>query len=341
MAIPAPGDGSPDRNPLPLRLGNEGAAVRDLQQRLVRSGEAPLSDPSGIFGAATDQAVRAFQARRGLHADGVCGPQTWAALVEAGYELGDRPLYLRAPMLRGDDVASLQQQLSALGFDAGRLDGIFGPDTAEALADYQANIGLASDGIFGPEVHRTLERLGDRTHTMSKAGVRERLELLSVPRHLVGRRVLVAESGALPALANALCRALEDAGAHTVLVHHPDGSAQAAEANSFAAELLVALTLVDRADSSVAYYGSPSFTSAGGQQLSGIVAEHLRRIGLPGTVECEPMRLPVLRETRMPAVSCELGPPSWVVEHGAECSSALAAAIGAWVLHPVQSPTFD
>ena len=36
-------------------------------------------------------------------------------------------LYLRRPMLRGDDVAELQRQLNALGFDAGREDGILGP----------------------------------------------------------------------------------------------------------------------------------------------------------------------------------------------------------------------
>ena len=47
--------------------------------------------------------------------------------------LGDRLLYLRSPMLRGDDVAELQRRLGALGFDAGRVDGIFGPRTARAL----------------------------------------------------------------------------------------------------------------------------------------------------------------------------------------------------------------
>ena len=73
-----------------------------------------------------------------------------AALVEAGYRLGDRSLYLHSPMMRGDDVADLQLRLGGLGFDAGRIDGVFGPDSARALLDFQRNTGLATDGIAGP-----------------------------------------------------------------------------------------------------------------------------------------------------------------------------------------------
>ncbi len=111
---------------LPLASGEKGEAVADLQRRLALVDLPTAPDPDGIFGAGTKAAVEGFQYRRGLRVDGVCGPQTWAALVEAGLRLGDRFLYLRRPMLRGDDVADLQRRLSALGFDSGRVDGIFG-----------------------------------------------------------------------------------------------------------------------------------------------------------------------------------------------------------------------
>ena len=85
--------------------------------------------------------MRPFQEHRGLRSDGVCGPQTWSALVEAGRVLGDRLLYYRNPMLRGDDVATLQRQLGALGFDAGRVDGIFGSAPTTRCATSSATPG--------------------------------------------------------------------------------------------------------------------------------------------------------------------------------------------------------
>ncbi len=112
-----------------LRPGSHGEAVRDLQLRLGALGHETPHDEFGEFGPTTEQVVRGFQEARGLRVDGLCGPQTWAAVVESGYRLGDRLLYRRRPMLRGDDVAELQRRLNGLGFDAGREDGILGDDT--------------------------------------------------------------------------------------------------------------------------------------------------------------------------------------------------------------------
>src|SRR4029077_16717138 len=105
----------------------------------------------GGFGPSTESAVKAFQVRRGLSPDGVVGDHTWRELVEAGRTLGSRQLYLRGPgrMMRGDDVRELQRRLNALGFDAGKEDGIFGFDTDRALRQFQKNFGLQSDGYAG------------------------------------------------------------------------------------------------------------------------------------------------------------------------------------------------
>lgn len=67
--------GSPRRT---LRHGDSGEDVRYLQQKLVDDGAWLSVD--GKFGPATANAVRAFQGKNGLVADGVVGPQTWAAL---------------------------------------------------------------------------------------------------------------------------------------------------------------------------------------------------------------------------------------------------------------------
>jgi N-acetylmuramoyl-L-alanine amidase len=49
------------------------------------------------------------------------------------------------------------------------------------------------------------------------------------------------------------------------------------------------------------------------------------------------MRVPVLRETRMPALAVEIGPPRTVVEDAPVLVDALARAIRHWVLEPLGS----
>ena len=84
------------REALPLRPGARGAAVVDLQARLARLG-LPC-DGEADDEPRTEQSVRQFQAERRIRIDGVRGPQTWNALVDAGWQLGDRLLYERSPM---------------------------------------------------------------------------------------------------------------------------------------------------------------------------------------------------------------------------------------------------
>lgn len=62
----------------PLRRGDRGPAVRELQQLLVSRGRAIAVD--GDFGPATEAAVRAAQQAGGLSVDGVVGPATLAWL---------------------------------------------------------------------------------------------------------------------------------------------------------------------------------------------------------------------------------------------------------------------
>ena len=72
-------------DPAVLRPGSEGEPVRDLQRRLATLGLDLSGAEPGGFCDITAAAVRAFQEERGLRVDGICGPQTWSALVESGY----------------------------------------------------------------------------------------------------------------------------------------------------------------------------------------------------------------------------------------------------------------
>ncbi len=142
-----------------IRLHDKGAAVEDVQQRLVRLGFLSESAADGTFGEATAKAVRTFLASAGLPAGDEVDEKAWSALVDASFCLGDRTLYLRMPYFHGNDVRELQQALGALGFACGEGDGIFGAYTELALRKFQLNLGLPSDGIAGAYTYAALRNL--------------------------------------------------------------------------------------------------------------------------------------------------------------------------------------
>ena len=238
-------------------------------------------------------------------------------------------------MLRGDDVADLQRRLGALGFDAGRVDGIFGERSERALNDFQRNAGLTVDGICGPATVRALEQLGRRGLEEPVAAVRERDALRRRPPTLDGRGVVVAESGGLGALTRELEWTMTAAGAVVTVVHHPDGSEQAAAANAVGADVLLALVVDAYTEGCTsAFYAAHGWESPGGRQLA-----ELTQSIVPAAVGVKDggvhgMSLPVLRESRMPAVLVEIGPPPTVVGRGPELAAALADALAAWAAAP-------
>lgn len=66
-------------NRLPtLRFGDRGNSVRILQRLLASKGYPITID--GDFGVLTETAVKAYQSRQGLTADGIVGSRTWRAL---------------------------------------------------------------------------------------------------------------------------------------------------------------------------------------------------------------------------------------------------------------------
>jgi N-acetylmuramoyl-L-alanine amidase len=289
-----------------LQRGESGEAVRDLQRRLAGLGHDCSADEPGELGPATETAVRAFQQRRGLVVDGLCGPQTWAALVESGFSLGDRTLYFRQPMLRGDDVTELQRQLNALGFDAGREDGILGEQTAAAVSEFQRNVGLAPDGFCGWTTVAALRRVGSLA-AGSVASVREREMLRRGPHGLGGKRVFVTAAPGFEALGDAVCRGLVDAGAGALLDSSgSDDSTTAAAANQFGAALFLELRPgVGDEGCLCTYFSSGTFRSEAGYRVAAAVQDELAGVLATAHEPCG-KAYGILRETRMAAVVCEL-----------------------------------
>ena len=110
----------------------------------------------GIRGPATVTAVKTFQRRVGLAADGIAGPRTRSALGDHG-----RPAYRSrtlAPGTVGWDVAALQFRLAWHGFPSGLMDGHFGMRLEAALRRFQDRAGITADGVAGPATYIALAR---------------------------------------------------------------------------------------------------------------------------------------------------------------------------------------
>ena len=309
-------------NPL-IREGERSDQVEDVQARLRAAG-IPVDDEPGVFGESTKRAVRDFQQRRGILVDGIVGPHTWSELVEAGWDVGDRVLYLKVPPMRGDDVLRLQVALNALGFDAGREDGIFGRNTYDAVRRFQREYAIPEDGIAGPQTYAALAGLrADRPVTAAR--LREELSR-SEHRGLHGALVVIdpghggrdrgeqrmstwCEADLCWDIANRLARRLAEAGAAVRFTRTeaegPDVTDRARLANELGADLLVSLHL--NAHSGAAAAGASTYyfpRSSAGELLADTVQRHLTKLGL-GDCRSHARSYPILKETRMPAVLIE------------------------------------
>ncbi len=313
------------------RQGCTGPAVREIQTALVQLGL--LAEPENGFGPATDRAVRAFQQRRGVSVDGVVGPETYRALASARWRLGDRQLSLASNPYVGDDVAALQERLLELGFDAGRVDGVFGPRTERALRAFQREYGLLPDGTCGIATLRALKQLGRLVTGGRPHALREGEQLHRSGSSLAGKVVVVdpghggSDRGAVgcgleeAALVEDLAARVEGrlsaVGVRALLTRSvgacPTDAERAAFANAAGADLVVSLH-VDGAASPLPngvasyHFGTGSgVTSTVGEELASLVQREVtaRTDLLDCGVHAKTWDL--LRLTRMPAVRLELG----------------------------------
>jgi len=123
-----------------LARGLHGEPVRILQEKLG-------VDADGIFGAATDAALREYQSDNGLQVDGIAGPDTFMSM-------GLMELVLLSRGAHGDTVRLLQE---GLGIDA---DAKFGPGTEAAVRTFQEERGVDVDGMAGPQTLSMIEGFG-------------------------------------------------------------------------------------------------------------------------------------------------------------------------------------
>jgi N-acetylmuramoyl-L-alanine amidase len=319
-----------------LRRGDAGPAVAEVRATLAGLGLLPSANGTGepaLYDAPAEQAVRAFQQQRGLITDGIVGQATYQALRDATYRLGGRPLaYLVSAPVSGDDVLTLQERLLELGYDAGRPNSVFGPQTESALRNFQRDYGLTVDGMCGAETVRALRQLSPRARGGRPVLMREQEQVRRAGPRLRGKRIVIdpghgaqdngvlvdgiRESDLMWDLARRLEGRMVATGMEAMLSRGPDQCPTEAERAHFANEAGgdVFLSLhCDRNASPQAngvatfFFGATNGTSTLGEALAGFIQRELTK--RTGMQDCRThsKTWDSLRLTRCPAVRVELG----------------------------------
>ena len=146
-----------DKNDDSLRMGDSGSAVKDLQTKLKKLGYYSGTVDS-TFGSGTYAAVRAFQKKYNLTADGVAGSETLkkldSAYKNADSDKNDDSLRMGDS---GSAVKDLQTKLKKLGYYSGTVDSTFGSGTYAAVRAFQKKYNLTADGVAGSETLKKLD----------------------------------------------------------------------------------------------------------------------------------------------------------------------------------------
>jgi len=245
--------------------------------------------------------VRTFQRSRDLPVNGVVDQTTWERLVEARWQLGQRLLYLMAPNQRGDDVAELQTLLAQLGFNPDRIDGIFGPETAGALAEFQRNCALEPSATLTKGTLQMLQRL--RATEDARQLVIDARDRASFNALISGSVLLCGQGDVAESLGLSL-HGRESV--HQLLGRSVEESARTA--NTLGVALVLSFNAAEEVSGIHLHYwaGYRSHSRRGefvAATLATVLAGQLEApvVAVSGTA------LPILRETRMTSVHLEHG----------------------------------
>jgi len=315
-----------------MKRGDTGPAITQLRANLFRLGLLEVSDLD-CFDGDVEIAVRSFQQARGLTVDGVVDSQTFRAIDEAHWRLGDRALAFSASHLtRGDDVAALQSRLIEMGFDIGRVDGIFGPRTARGVSQFQRSVGIPDDGTCGPATFSALARLARTVIGGAPFTLRVEAAIGRSGPALAGKTVVIDPAGDSRLLVNGLdessivfdlARRIEGRlfalGVSAYLTRGEESpkeeDAERADfANRSNADLFISLHLDSHSSSKASgvatyYYGNDvhGAHSVMGERFASLVQREI--CARTGQVDCRthPMTWELLRRTKMPAIRIECG----------------------------------
>ena len=136
--------------------------IRQVQEKLKALG-LYSGEVTGNAGSKTTAAIKAFQQKYGLTADGIPGNATLRKLDEVYSSQGSKEKEADKPdesaSLPSDTVRQLQEKLKALGFYSGEITGKIGSKTTAAIKAFQQKYGLTADGIPGSATLKKLDEV--------------------------------------------------------------------------------------------------------------------------------------------------------------------------------------
>ena len=139
---------SEDAKAYAIEYGTESDKVKQLQQRLYKLGY--ITQVTGLYGPETQQAIKRFQERNGLIADGAMGPVTQSTILSA-----DAQPNALIVGTSGADVEKVQNRLVELKYMK-NATGYYGSDTEAAVSAFQKRNGLTADGKVGAQTNKVL-----------------------------------------------------------------------------------------------------------------------------------------------------------------------------------------
>jgi len=270
----------------------------------------------------SESEIRSFQQARGLSVTGLVDEVTARALEEARWKLGDRSLNLQdPPLMHGDDVAALQSRLTEMGFDCGRVDGIYGPRTESAVKDFQKSVGATVDGKCGPATIIALIRLTKIVSGGAPSILRESANQKNRGPALANKTIVLNPDGDDPLVYDVAVRTegrLLALGASVFLTrgekNNPSESERIAFTNNSNADLMISLHedsyKNENAHGAATYfYGSEAHGvhSIVGERFASLVQREICARTDFANCRTHAMTWDLLRLTKAPAVRIDLG----------------------------------
>ena len=270
----------------------------------------------------SESEIRSFQQARGLSVTGLVDEVTARALEEAQWKLGDRSLNLQEPpLMHGDDVAALQSRLTEMGFDCGRVDGIYGPRTELAVKDFQKSVGATVDGKCGPATIIALIRLTKIVSGGAPSVLRESANQKNRGPALANKTIVLNPDGDDPLVYDVAVRTegrLLALGASVFLTrgekNNPSESERIAFSNNSNADLMISLHedsyKNENAHGAATYfYGSEAHGvhSIVGERFASLVQREICARTDFANCRTHAMTWDLLRLTKAPAVRIDLG----------------------------------